>query len=340
MIYNNLIALSLILPEVVILLTMIFILLLDATYKNSEKSRVYTTVSFLIGSFVAIIILILQFNLVPKILFVNSYVVDSFANCTKILVILSSLITSYILYKSKEIPQTMKAEFLALLSGCLLGAMFLISSLNFLVFYLGMEILSLFSYILVCFNKENNSSTEAAAKYVIYGGVASGLMIFGISHIYGQFGSIYFSDIALQLVNQNTQHSLLVAASFLLFIIGLGFKLSLVPFHMWTPDIYEGSPTPVTSFLTIIPKIASLAIFLRLGQIFISQELVSSTAYFSVLAIMVSASLFVGNIGAIDQKSLKRMLAYSSIAHAGFMSLTVLVGGKMAHSAFIMYAVS
>jgi NADH-quinone oxidoreductase subunit N len=219
----------------------------------------------------------------------------------------------------------MRGEFLSLLLFALLGMMLMISANSFLTVYLGLELLSLCLYAMVALNRDSAASTEAAMKYFVLGALASGMLLYGMSMIYGATGSLSIPDIARQLgalAGDRTQQPFLVFG--LVFVVcGIAFKLGVVPFHMWIPDVYHGAPTAVTLVIGSVPKLAAFAMAIRVlgtGLADLAHD------WQQMLAILAVLSMAVGNITAIAQSNLKRMLAYSTIAHMGFMLLGLLAG--------------
>ena len=229
----------------------------------------------------------------------------------------------------------LKGEFLALLLFALLGMMVMMSANSFLTLYLGLELLSLCLYAMVALNRDSAASTEAAMKYFVLGALASGLLLYGMSMIYGATGSLMITDIAKQiggLAASKAEHPFLVFG--LVFIVsGLAFKLGVVPFHMWIPDVYHGAPTAVTLVIGSAPKLAAFAMAMRL---LVNGLLDLAVDWQQMLVILSVLSMALGNITAIAQSNLKRMLAYSTIAHMGFMLLGLLsgvVGGNWLNAA-------
>jgi NADH-quinone oxidoreductase subunit N len=229
----------------------------------------------------------------------------------------------------------LKGEFLTLLLFALLGMMVMMSANSFLTLYLGLELLSLCLYALVALNRDSAVSTEAAMKYFVLGALASGLLLYGMSMIYGATGTLTISEVARQVANlsaNSAQHNFLVFG--LVFLVaGLGFKLGVVPFHMWIPDVYQGAPTAVTLVIGSAPKLAAFAMAVRL---LVNGLLDLAADWQQMLLILSLASMAIGNITAIAQTNVKRMLAYSTIAHMGFMLLGLLsgvVGGNWLNAA-------
>ncbi|MCC6211252.1 MAG: NADH-quinone oxidoreductase subunit NuoN [Burkholderiales bacterium] len=229
----------------------------------------------------------------------------------------------------------LRGEFVSLLLFALLGIMIMASANSFLTLYLGLELLSLCLYAMVALNRDSAASTEAAMKYFVLGALASGMLLYGMSMIYGATGSLELPEIARQIAKlskDGTQHTFLVFG--LVFVVcGVAFKLGVVPFHMWIPDVYHGAPTAVTLLIGTAPKLAAFAMAMRL---LVNGLLDLAADWQQMLAILAVLSMALGNIAAIAQANLKRMLAYSTIAHMGFMLLGLLsgvVGGNWLNAA-------
>jgi len=229
----------------------------------------------------------------------------------------------------------LRGEFVTLLLFALLGVMLMASANNFLTLYLGLELLSLCLYAMVALNRDSAASTEAAMKYFVLGALASGMLLYGMSMIYGATGSLALPEIATrigQLSKDGTQHAFLVFG--LVFVVcGIAFKLGVVPFHMWIPDVYHGAPTAVTLMIGTAPKLAAFAMAMRL---LVNGLLDLAHDWQQMLAILAVLSMALGNIAAVAQTNLKRMLAYSTIAHMGFMLLGLqsgVVGGNWLNAA-------
>jgi NADH-quinone oxidoreductase subunit N len=228
-----------------------------------------------------------------------------------------------------------KGEYYVLGLFAMLGIMVMISANNLLVLYLGLELLSLSLYAMVAFNRDSKQSSEAAMKYFVLGALASGMLLYGISMLYGVTGSLNIPLIAAH-ITQGGSADLVLVFGLAFIVVGLAFKLGAVPFHMWVPDVYQGAPTSVTLFLGAAPKIAAYAMIMRLlagalGGLHADWQL--------MLAILAILSLAIGNIVAIAQSNLKRMLAYSTISHVGFILLGILAGTADGYSAAMFYTI-
>lgn len=229
-----------------------------------------------------------------------------------------------------------KGEFYVLGLFGLLGMMIMISSHHFLSLYLGLELLSLSLYAMVAFDRDNENASEAAIKYFVLGAIASGMLLYGMSMTYGMTGSLNISEVAAA-ISQQQEMNMVLVFGLVFMVIGLAFKLGAVPFHMWVPDIYHGSPTTVTSYIATAPKIAGFAMVMRLlvegmGNL--------HTDWQGMLIILAVLSMAVGNIIAIAQANIKRMLAYSTISHVGFILLGILAGNKDGYSAAMFYTLT
>jgi NADH-quinone oxidoreductase subunit N len=233
----------------------------------------------------------------------------------------------------RDLRDEHRAEFQSLLLATALGACLLVSTDHLLMLLLGMEMLSLPSYLLAGWQKKERRSSEAALKYLVYGALASGLMVFGFSLLYGLSGSLWLGDVAVAVVGNweladPLRNSTVVFALVLVFA-GLGFKIAAFPFHFWAPDVYEGSPTPVTTFLAVASKAAGFGLLVRfVDGVFLSEHAISGdwTARVSqMIAVLAAVTMTYGNITAVLQRNVKRLLAYSSISHAGYLLMGVAV---------------
>ncbi|HZE99171.1 MAG TPA: NADH-quinone oxidoreductase subunit N, partial [Planctomycetota bacterium] len=205
--------------------------------------------------------------------------------------------------------------------------------------YLSLEFVSITSYILAGFLRKNRKSAEASLKYIIYGAAASGFMIYGMSFLYGLTGTLHIREIGLQLVQLQPQPTLTLIVSVLI-MAGFGYKIAAVPFHMWCPDVYEGSPTPVTAFFSVGPKAAGFAMLARfLNEVYRSESGGSAFEWKLVIALLAVLTMAVGNFGALQQQNLKRLLAYSSIAHAGYLLVAFVAFSRGSLSALVFYLV-
>ncbi len=327
-------------PELLAIVTMMGLLFLEATYGDDEKGRHYVFWSAIAGIFSTAVFLVLQLGNKPVMIFTNAVVIDPFSTLAKLIMTLGTLGCFIIAKTSSDIYEKLKSEFYIMTTGVLVGGMLLSSANNLLIIYLGIETLSILSYVLAALKKDDDRSSEAGLKYVLYGGLSAGVMLYGISHVYGVLGTIQFNEIIPMMKGLNTEQIVILMPSFLLFFVGLGYKIACVPFHMWTPDVYEGSPIPVTAFFSIVPKVAAIACLIRVTLTFFSDPGVLQYSWVGLLSVVSALTMTVGNVSAIGQKSVKRMLAYSSISHAGMMLLGVIVIDEVGIRAILYYAIA
>ena len=296
-----------ILPELFLSFATMLLLMIGVFVKKSFK-LVHLLTTFVI--IFSTVLVINQPNEIVKI-FNESYIIDQFSIIMKVLVLLFSL---FVLISSKEyinITNINKIEYLVIILSSLLGMFLMISSYDLIIFYLGLELQSICLYILASFKRENEKSTEAGLKYFVLSALATGILLYGCSLIYGYTGSTNFETISLKL-NQNNTGAIF---GIVFVIVGLAFKVSAVPFHMWTPDVYEGAPTSVTSFFALIPKIAALSVIIR----FMYVPFINVISQWQTIIIFLSiASMILGAFAAIGQNNIKRLMAYSAIGHMGY----------------------
>lgn len=260
-------------------------------------------------------------------LFGNLLNLDSFAAFFKAVFLVAAFIIVVFSANSKELVKD-QSEYFALLLGLVLGAILLSSTTNLLVVYLSLEFVGLMSYLLVGYN-EGARSKEAALKYVLYGAVASGVFLYGASLYYGITGSLYITETAAPATG-----NLFIVASFLM-LAGFLFKLAAVPMHAWCPDAYEGAPTPVAALLSVVPKTAGLAVLMRM-----TYAIGASAGWPTTVAIISAATMTFGNLAAIPQTNLKRLFAYSSIAHAGYMLMGIASASSRGNEAVYFYIIA
>lgn len=328
-------------PELLVCLTMLLLIFVESTYGNNETKgkKAFNGVAYL-GLTVTAIILFMNMGDKPVTIFTNAVVIDPFSTLMKIIMVIGTLGAIYLSNQSSDIYDELKSEFTIMATGVLVGGMLLSSANNMLILYIAVETLSILSYVLASFKKNDERSSEAGLKYSLYGGISAGVMLFGMSHIFGVTGSIDFAVIATKMTTLSSGEMWIMMPSFLLFFVGLGYKIACVPFHMWSPDVYEGSPLPVTAFFAIVPKMAGLAAIIRVSMLFFSGNETLSTTWFGVLSIVAVLTMTVGNISAIGQRSIKRMLAFSSISHAGMMLMGVLVLNDAGIRSVLFYGIT
>jgi len=300
--------LNLIFPELFLISSTMILLMIGVFSKNSFN------LIFKLSTVTLLIALVILFNHpvdTSAKLFNNSFIVDYLALFMKALTLVFCIfvmISSFDYIKSIKIN---KIEYPILILSSVIGMMIMISSYDLILFYMGLELQSLSLYVLASFNRDNQRSTEAGLKYFILSALSSGLLLYGCSLIYGFSNSTNFNLIS-QHLNQPNASSIF---GIVFVLVGLAFKVSAVPFHMWAPDVYEGSPTSVTSFFAIVPKIAALTVFIR----FLYVPFLNLIHQWQMIIIFISlASMILGAVAAIGQTNIKRLMAYSSIGHIGY----------------------
>ena len=265
--------------------------------------------------------------------FSGEFAFDKFGQFFKIIILLTALGTVILSYFSRDLVKVPKIEFQAFLISLALGLLLMSSANDLLMIYLSIEMASIVSYVMAGYLAGDLRSEESGLKYVLYGGVASGIMIFGMSLLYGLTGTLNLSEIREFLIHNPTDR-LVLFITFIFILAGLGYKMAVAPFHMWSPDVYEGAPLPVTAFLSVASKTAGFAVTLRF---FLVGFIDSSTETWTVLktldwqfliATLSAITMTVGNILALQQKNIKRFLAYSSVAHAGYLLMGVAAQSK------------
>jgi len=301
------------LPELTVLFMAMGILLLDLFIKPKSRIIIYGLAQFTLLA--AAYFTVSTYSPAVGYAFSNMFVDDPLADILKLMAYLG---TSIMLVYTRQYMQQrgmFRGEYYAMVLFALLGMMIMISGQSMLTIYMGLELLSLCLYALVAFDRDNARATEAAMKYFVLGALASGMLLYGMSMIYGMTGSLSITEISSALLEQNTKNPVLILG--LVFIVaGLAFKFGAVPFQMWVPDVYQGAPTSITMLIGSMPKFAAFAITVRL----LAQGLQPlAIDWQDMLLIMAILSIAIGNLTAIAQTNLKRMLAYSTISHIGFM---------------------
>jgi NADH-quinone oxidoreductase subunit N len=317
---------DLFLPEIFLTVSILLTLMIGVFFKNS-----YVLVTTIIcGIIIALILIILNsFNESFK-LFSDSFVSNSFTNFFKILLLIG---TFFILIITQNFIKETKInyfEYSLLLMLSVLGMFIMISANDLILFYLGLELQSLSLYILASLDRDSLKSNESGLKYFILSSLASGLLLYGCSILYGFSGSTNF-----EIIRSNTSTENIGTVFAMVFIlVGLAFKVSAVPFHMWTPDVYEGAPSSVTSFFAVVPKIAGIAVFIRFMQIPFSEI---ADQWQPILIFISLGSMILGAVAAIGQSNIKRLIAYSSIGHIGFALAGISTSTISGYSSSITY---
>ncbi len=328
--------LFLVLPELTLLAGACTLLIADLFVKSADRRASFVLAQcVLLATALATVFVLGSTPAQPHYAFHQLFVADLMSHVLKLAAY--GAVSAALVYSRQYLLDRglLRGEYLALLLFALLGMMVMMSANSFLSVYLGLELLSLCLYAMVALNRDSAASTEAAMKYFVLGALASGMLLYGMSMIYGATGSLTLTTVAAQVANlskDSTQHTFLIFG--LVFIVsGIAFKLGVVPFHMWIPDVYHGAPTAVTLVIGTAPKLAAFAMAMRL---LVGGLLDLAVDWQQMLAILAVLSMALGNITAIAQTNLKRMLAYSTIAHMGFMLLGLLsgmVGGNLLNAA-------
>ena len=269
----------------------------------------------------------------PAFAFTDSYIVDHLSIFFICIFTLSSALAILLSAEYNERNGMKAGEYYALILLCTVGMIVLASSTDMIMIFLGIEIVSICLYVLAGFRRDDPVSNEAALKYFLLGAFATGFLLYGMTLIYGSTGSTNIFKIA-EFIKTNDSSSPLMLMGIVLLVIGFGFKVAAVPFHMWAPDVYHGSPTPVTAFMAVGPKAAAFAAFFRVFK----EGIPNMAANWEILLCIVAVlSMFVGNLGAIMQTNIKRMLAFSSISHAGYLIIAVITKSSLAGSGLLFY---
>ena len=320
--------LQLVFPEIFLSLSIMFLLILGVFKNNSAK--LIQNISLVILLITAVITFNETISISEAKLFNNSVVIDYLSSFMKIITLLAAFLVLIISSNYLKTFKIFKIEYPILILSSVLGMMIMISSNDLIVFYMGLELQSLALYVLATFNRDQLKSSEAGLKYFVLSALSSGLLLYGCSLIYGFTGSTNFNIISTQL--NSYEYALTFGIVFIL--VGLAFKISAVPFHMWAPDVYEGSPTSVTLFFTMVPKIAALSVFIR----FLYVPFLNLIEQWQMILIFLSiASMLFGAIAAIGQTNLKRLVAYSSIGHIGYALAGLATGSNEGIQSSVIY---
>ena len=307
-------------PELILVVFAVSAILLDLVNKGKNTERVaYLALIGVAATLVAVIAV----GSSEHRLFLGMIRLDSFAVFFKTLILTATAVTIVFSIKSEELDARMKGEYYALLIAVTFGMFLMVSSTNLLMIFISLETVSLTSYILAGFLTHNPRSSEAAFKYITFGAVASGTMLFGFSLLFGLTGTgdvVQISSRLTEMFSAGEVYPLVVLVIITFILAGVGYKMASVPFHMWSPDVYEGAPIPITAFLSVASKAAGFALFIRLFySTFRASNIVGAVDWSLMLAIVSALTMTVGNLAALPQQNVKRLLAYSSIAHGGYL---------------------
>ena len=323
-----------VMPELFLLTAACAVLIIDLFLRDEQRELTYLLAQAALLTTAALALLVGGGE--TQVVFDGNVVRDGMSDLLKATIAL--LVFVVFLYAKQYLKDRglFRGEFYTLGMFATIGMLVMVSAGNFLTLYLGLELLALSLYALVAFDRESKHGAEAAMKYFVLGAIASGMLLYGISMIYGATGSISFSGIAAAL-EAGEVNTLVMVFGTVFVVIGLAFKFGAVPFHVWAPDVYEGAPTAVTLFIATAPKVAALAMAIRI----LSDALGGlNSDWQGMLVILALLSLILGNVVAIAQTNIKRMLAYSTISHVGFILLGLLAGTSLGYASAMFYAIT
>ena len=326
---TNLQSLEFFIPELIMTITILAALITDLFVKKSKTNMI----GWVLGVGLVVVGLSVHnlSSVPPTTLFLDMIVIDPFSSFMKIIIILSTLLVIVASWVNDELEKYRKGEYFTIMGIMVMGLFLMTSSVDIIMLYISIEVVSIMSFVLAAYLKLDTRSNEAGLKYVIYGAFSSGVMLFGLSIVYGLAGSTNYFAIQDTLSSLDGSANPALIMALLMIFAGFGYKISSVPFHFWTPDVYEGSPSTITAYLSVAPKAAGFAMIIRFfHQVFSDSIGLTSNAIGStdlpwpeIIGVLAVVTMTMGNLVAIQQKSIKRMLAYSSIAHAGYMMLAL-----------------
>lgn len=339
--FGNLASIKLFYPEIALASTVVLLTILDLLVAH-KRALAYIGMA---GALVSLGFTVDLYGTPPALLFHQLVVLDNFSLFFKVLSLVAVIVAIWMSISSKEVAQLHLGEYYIVLLTCALGMFFMASANNLLMAYLGLELVSLTSYILTGMLPHNRRSTEAALKYLIYGGVASGTMIYGMSWIFGLTGSLDYAAINTALA-QTGASPVAIYFAFVFILAGFGYKMAFAPFHMWSPDVYQGAPIPFTAFLSVASNAAGVAILVRFFYSGVATLAPDGNWTFpempwSDLIMWLSiATMTIGNLSALNQRNVKRLLAYSGIAHAGYIMMGLVALNTAGLNAILFYVVA
>ena len=319
------------LPEIIVIVGACLLLILGELARRDGRVKDWLLASASIAIVVAAALATIALGGEAREAYAGMFIADRFAAFFKVVFYLATILTFLLSRKYAEIEGIETSEYYVLLLFALCGMMIMASATDFLSLYVGLELMALSTYVLTGFTRRERRSNEAALKYVILGAVSTGILLYGISLVYGITGTTQFEAMAAAVAGEPLDPALLLAVVFI--VAGLVFKVGAVPFHMWVPDVYEGAPTTITAFMSVGPKAAGFAAILR---VFLNPLVEASDAWI-IVAIIAVATMALGSFVALVQDNIKRLLAYSSIAHAGFALFGVVAGGADGIAGVMLY---
>ncbi len=316
------------LPEIFMALSGI-VLLMIGVFRNEDSTQLLSWLGVAVMAVTAFLVLRGPESAVT---FSNLFIVNGFTSFAKILCLIGAALTMLMINSWAQAAKTARFELPVLVLFATLGMMMMVSANDLISLYLGLELQSLSLYVLAAYHRDNVRSTEAGVKYFVLGALASGLLLYGSSLVYGFGGTTTFEGLATALRGGEPHIGVIIGIVFV--ISGLAFKVSAVPFHMWTPDVYEGAPTPITAFFSVGPKIAALCLFLR---VLVGPFAPMIEEWQQVIVLISILSMLWGSFAAIAQRNIKRLMAYSSIGHVGYALVGLVVGNEEGARGLLFY---
>jgi NADH-quinone oxidoreductase subunit N len=325
-------AFGFILPEIIITISAIITLLM-AAFKRKESSGILAGTVALIGTGLSMIFTFFLWDMDASI-FNALYTIDNFGTFFKGMALIVSFLVTLLSLRYVEREEIIKGEYYSLLLFGLLGMMVMVSSNHFITIFIGLEVMSISIYVLCGLLSGNKGSAEASLKYFLLGAFATAFLLYGMALIYATTGILDISEIASYVISGNFSLTPMFMIGLALLIVGFGFKTASVPFHMWTPDVYQGAPTSITAFMATGVKAAAFGAFIR---VFYTAFAPFVVAWSGMLWIVAVATMTLGNLTALVQNDVKRMLAYSSIAHAGYILIAFVIGDQTSSASILFY---
>ncbi len=324
-----------IMPEIVILTTACLVLMVDVFMRVRQHNLPYRLTQ--IGLLFAAVLTFKSFGLGTEIILSGAFISDDLSHLLKLFIYLTTFVVLIYSHAYIRVRQILWGEYYCLTLFAVLGMMLLVSAQNILTLYLGLELLSLSLYAMVAMRRDSQMASEAAMKYFVMGALASGMLLYGFSLLYGITGTLDISTMAQVIASTPITDQLVLIFGLVFVVVGLAFKLGAAPFHMWIPDVYQGAPTSVVAFLSTAPKVAAFGMAIRL----LVQALPAlHPQWIDLLIVLAVLSIAIGNVVAIAQANIKRMLAYSTISHVGFLLLGLLAGNAAGYSAALFYVLT
>jgi len=319
------------LPEMIIAVMAMFLLLFDLFVSKERKcvTAYLSALTMLVAGAATLYVMTPE----TQVAFYGFFVLDHFAVFAKVLICAATVLGIFLSIDYMQDEENV-GEYYVLMLFAALGMMLMVSANNFIIMYLGLELMALAIYVLVGYQRDVLRSSEAALKYFILGALSSGMLLYGITFFYGVTGSFNFVAIGQGLAAAGSEAHIAIMLGLVFVLAGLAFKVSMAPFHMWTPDAYEGAPTPITAFMSVAPKVAGFAIFMR---ILVDALPAVQHEYIMILTVMAVLTMAIGNLAAIAQRNIKRMLAYSTIGHVGFVMLGLIAANADGYAGILVY---